>query len=191
MTYRELPAGRDTLKFTGEFLHKTDTDTGERLRWAELQLWRLLGTEGADAGRIMWLLYTIGHSLVYHEAGGCTKGVLVAARDFPAKAAEHLEDLEPCADCRPGDWRAASPDDQFDLEILWYDHTLCRTPEEVLRALSRCRNCRDKPHEGIICHRCGCVSYSEVLSSPGARLIERVKELDPAIAKAAARELRF
>lgn len=210
MKHYELPAGEETLDFWGRFIYKVDTESGERSRWAELRLYKIIDTnedhgafldpddEDFDMyGKELWLLYTIGHTLVYHELGStCNRGIVVAAGDFPERA-EDPEQLEPCEYCHPSDWTLAHAEDQYELEITWYSYTPCQTADKVIRSLyrePRCRNCRDKPHEGVRCHRCGCGSYIEAprtLSIPGRRLIEQVKRLDPEIAVAAARKVKF
>ena len=206
MRYCELPAGEEGLEFWGRFLDKVDTDSGDRLRWAELRLYKYLDTnpEHDDSwdlddgfrgtyGQEIWLLYTVGHSLVYHAAdSSCNRGVRSKVSEFPAANADH-EDLEPCEQCSPADWETVNPDEEFRLEITWYSYTPCATGEAVVRSLYRppsCKNCRDKPHEGVRCRSCGCTSYAEaprMLSIPGRRLIEQVRKIDPDIARSASR----
>jgi hypothetical protein len=185
----ELPAGEETLIFHGRFLDGVDTDSDDRFRWAELRLYKIVTATGDQA----WLLYTIGHSLVYHAANGCSKGVKVRVGDFGSfRTEDEMDDLEPCAECNPRDWRVADEADVYRLEITWYSYTVCPTADKVLESLyreRRCANCRQrcKPHDGEACWKCGCGEYSpapRTLSVPGRRLIEQVKAKDPEIAKA-------
>lgn len=193
MRHHELPAGEETLEFQGRLIHSVDNDRGDRPRWAELRLYKIW--DSAE-GKEIWLIYTIGHTLVYHEADGpCNRGITVPAGDFPDRA-EDPDSLEPCEVCEPEDWRQADGSQLFDLEVTWYSYTPCPTAEKVLDALRReprCAGCRHKPHADYRC-RCGCDDFAEApraLSVPGARLIEQAKHLDPEIAKAAARKVRF
>lgn len=199
MKHYELPAGEETLDFYGRLLYALDNDRGDRPRWAELRLYKILRTsdeeEDATPGE-MWLLYTIGHTLVYHSYNSeCNKGIAVTAREIPERA-EDADNLEPCVICNPSDWTEADPDDLYELEVTWYTYTPCVTAEKVLDALRReprCKNCTHKPHETYICW-CKCKEYAEgprTLSVPGRRLIEQVKHLDRDIAQAAARRIRF
>jgi hypothetical protein len=204
MRHYRLPAGEETLDFTGRLIDKTDTDSGDRLRWAELQLYKILDTNPEHdgncpdeenrnmLGKELWLLYTIGHTLVYHAADGCKKGVRMPARDFPSRA-ENVNELEPCEECNPGDWQGS--EEEFRLEITWYSYTPCQSAERVIESLyrePRCSSCRHKPHEGYC--RCGCERYREAprsLSNPGRQLIEQVRQVDPEIARAAAKVRKF
>lgn len=186
----ELPAGDETIEFTGKLLGSVDNDGGDRPRWAELQLYKVLGSTGE-----MWLLYTIGHTLVYHAPGGCNRGIPVAAGDIPERA-EDPESLEPCVICRPGNWEEADPGEVFDLEVTWYTYTPCATARKVMDALRRdprCQDCQHKHHPAYACS-CGCEHYVQeraALSMPGRRLIEAVKAADPEIARAAERRVRL
>lgn len=187
----KLPAGKEKLEFWGRFLDKSDTDSGERLRWAELRLYKIIGTEKGDGWGVQsWLLYTIGHSLVYHTLdSACNRGIRARVRDFPGKN-EDWADLEPCPGCSPPGLPGINDgDDEFELEITWYSYARCQDPGDVIRALSRCETCRHKPHESRC--RCGCEDRSEVLSAPGRRLIEQVRDLDPEIHKATEAVRRF
>lgn len=205
MRHYQLPAEGETLDFTGRFIDKVDTDSGDRLRWAELQLYKILDTNPDHDddcpdpenrgmyGRELWLLYTIGHTMVYHAADGrCKGGIRTAARDFAAKA-EKASDLEPCEDCSPGEWRD-DPDAEYRLEVPWYSYTACQTADKVIRSLYRkpkCESCWHKPHDACWC---GCREYKEAprtLSVPGFQLLTQVKEKDPEIARAAAKVKRL
>ena len=193
MRHYELPAGEETLDFWGKLLATVDNDRGDRPRWAELRLYKILDT--AEAQEI-WLIYTIGHTLVYHqENSSCNRGIPLPAADFRTRA-EDPENMESCEACQPLSWQDASPDASFELEVTWYSYTPCRSADKVLDALRReprCKNCRHKPHEGYRC-QCECRDYAEAprpLSVPGARLIEQVKSADPEIARAAARRVKF
>lgn len=192
MRHFELPAGEETLDFHGRLLGSVDNDRGDRPRWAELRLYKILSSGGEE----MWLLYTVGHTMIYHAAGAeCNKGIAVRAGDFPQRA-EDPDGLEPCTTCAPPDWQDADGEELFELEVTWYTYTPCPTADKVLDALRReprCKHCAHKPHEGYRCG-CACESYEEAprtLSVPGRRLVEHVKHRDPEIAKAAARRVKF
>jgi hypothetical protein len=204
MDYHELPADSEKLEFWGRFIDKTDTDDGENDRWAELQYWFILDTDPSHDGSLpeddpdrgmfgkqLRLVYTIGHSLVWHRyPGGCNKGVKVLGREFPASTTEDPDSLMPCERCHPGDWEE-SPDTEFRLEKPWYSYSACRTPQEAITALSRCANCRDKPHEGVRCYRCGCTRYTGVLTTPGRTLVTQLAKVDPELAQAASKARKF
>lgn len=197
MRHHELPAREETLDFTGKLICAEDNDQGDRPRWAELRLYKILITGEDDDlfGEQAWLLYTIGHTLVYHAADGCNRGVALPAGEFAATA-EDPQALEPCVRCRPEDWETLPPETPLRLEVTWYTYTRCETPDEVYSSLCRepqCRNCQDKPHKTYQCS-CGCESYEpapRVLSVPGRRLWEQARRLDSDIGKTAARKVRF
>lgn len=197
MRHYELPTREETLDFTGKLIHAEDNDQGDRPRWAELRLYRILNTDpdGELFGEQTWLLYTIGHTMVYHAEHGCNRGILVPAGDFP-ETAEDPEGLEPCVRCRPPRWDDVPSGTSLRLEVTWYTWTACETPDMVYSSLCRepqCKNCLDKPHKTYACS-CGCEEYEQaprVLSVPGRRLWEQARRLDPDIAKAAARKVRF
>jgi hypothetical protein len=191
MKHWELPTEEGTLDFTGRLIHAVDNDRGDRPRWAELRLYKILSDEGSE----MWLLYTIGHTMVYHrENSECNRGIAVRAAEFWSRA-EDPEGLEPCVRCAPPDWRL-DQEAVFDLEVTWYTYTPCATAEKVIEALRKppsCARCGHKPHETYACW-CRCEDYAEglrPLSAPGKRLIEQVRLLDPEIAKASARRVRL
>ena len=209
MMHYELPTGDYPLEFWGRFIHEVDTDNGERVRWAHLLLFRIIDTnpehnsslkeedEDRDMyGKEMYLLYTIGHTLVYHrEDAPCRGGVRVKVSEFGRKSAdfpreEDDPDLEPCDVCSPRDYHLSGPDDFFRLEITWYKYYPCQTADKLIRSLyrdPRCVNCRHKPHEGRKCHDCRCTNYQEtppVLSTPGRQLLDEVRDAEPEIARA-------
>lgn len=209
MKHYELPAGDQTLDFTGRLIKSIDNDRGDRPRWAELRLYKIIDTNPDHDetcpdpewqgmyGRELWLLYTIGHTLVYHRAGAeCNKGIAVKAGDFPDRA-EDPDAMEACDACQPADWESVAPDQEFELEVTWYSYTPCVTAEKVLEALRRdprCNQCNHKPHGGWRCKDCGCSDYTEgprMMSVPGRRLIEHVRHLDADIARAVDRKVRF
>jgi|SRR5882724_3071261 len=208
MKYLELPTGDNPLVFWGKFLHEVDTDDGNRNRWAHLQLYKIIDTDpshddslpGEDEnrgmyGKQMYLLYTIGHTLVYHDKdSSCRGGVKMRVSEFARKSADFPRsgddsDLEPCEKCSPPDYRQASPDDLFRLEITWYSYTPCQSASKLIVSLyrdPRCAVCRHKPH-GHKCWTCGCATYREaprMLSVPGRELLEGVRDTSPDIAAA-------
>ena len=213
-----LPVEEGTIELQyGKFIDSVDNDRGERPRWAEIRLYKYVDADpGHDEslpeddedyamfGKQRYLIYTIGHTVIYHEHGSeCNKGVPVRAGDFPLLGtdrapvrSEHPEDLDPCEVCEPGDWRAASEDTLFELEVTWYKFFKCKTGDDVLMALRKdpkCRHCWHKPHESRTCW-CRCDMYEEgprPLSVPGRRLVEQVRRKDPEIARAAAKKMRL
>lgn len=206
MTEHELRATEETLHFWGYLIDQVDNDSGNRVRWAQLCLYKLLDSnedhqavlpftewlvafpdEDPDDyglfGQEMWLLYTIGHSLVVHERDTSCRHHGV--RSTPAEFRRHnedYEDLEACAACHPD-----MTGDVFELETTWYSWTRCQTPEKVLLSLRKeasCRHCTHKPHRDRGCW-CRCPEYAEgsrPLSVPGERLLRQVSGLDPEIA---------
>jgi hypothetical protein len=207
MTFHDLPAGEYRLQFWGRFLDEVDTDNGKRPRWAQLSLYRIIddNPEHVDSwefddgnrgmyGREMWLLYTTGHTLLYHDID-CHQGVKVTKRDILGLGEDSVlniedpDDLEPAEDCRPRDWHLAELDDEFRLETTWHSDVPCQTPAKVREALSKCGNCHDKPHQGA-CYKCGCANYRGVLTSPGSKLWDQVCKLDPDLAGEAATRVR-
>ena len=207
MKYHELPTGDNPLVFWGKFLHEVDTDDGNRSRWAHLQLYKIIDTDPSHDsllkredenhdmyGKQMWLLYTIGHTLVYHDKdSSCRGGVRMRVSEFARKSAdfplsEDDPELEPCEKCSPSDYRHASPGDFFRLEITWYSYTPCQSATKLIQSLyrdPRCAVCRHKPHSK--CWTCGCTTYKEAprtLSVPGRELLEGVRDTEPDIAAA-------
>lgn len=195
--YRKLPVkdgGITVLEFHGELAGEVDNDSGDRLRWAHLQLWRVIDTDtGHDNslpegnpwrgryGQPVWLLYTIGHSLVVHDGGNeCNRGIRVKAADFPRHNADH-QDLVPCPECEPSPWEG-NPEGMYMVETTWYTDIMCPDWDAVLTALSKCANCGDRAHPSRAC-RCGCRSFTRGgLTSPGQRLVEQVTATDPQVA---------
>ena len=192
ITAFELPTNDAPISFEGWFIGSLDNGGGERLRWAELHLYRWLPEAGGEAG---FILYTIGHTLVYHYFNGeCGKGEAYPVSDFPEQYAlgriEDPDELEPCDKCRPDDWRTAPPEQEFEVEVTWYKWTACKNAEELLlagRKEARCRNCLCRPHENRTCSTCTCTDYAESprpLSIPMQRLLAKVRGTDPDIARA-------
>jgi hypothetical protein len=208
MTWHTLPADGHPVKFFGKLLSETDTDDRERLRWAELRLYRIIDTnaghddslEDGDEnkrmyGQPMWLLYTVGHSLVYHKLGTCQGGIMLRVADFRARA-EFPDELEPCPRCKPAqDWEALDPQEKLRLEVRWYSYTPCQSAGKVIESLWRdpqCLTCQDRAHQNRTCSQCGCRNYREAprqLSVPGHQLIEQVRLIDAEIDLAAGQEV--
>ena len=190
------------LEFWGTFLGKVHTDNGDRVRWAELRLYKILDSnpEHDDSwspddgnrgmfGKQLWLLYTIGHTLVYHDLDApCNRGVRSRVADFPSLNAD-WEELEPCAGCNPPEMETVPAGEEFRVEVTWYSYVPCLTVPKVIESLSKCAECQHKPHSGN-CYRCGCGNYRGVLTSPGSKLFEIVKKADPDIAREAAGRVR-
>jgi hypothetical protein len=203
----ELPIeDGNVLDIVGRRIDGVDNDSGNRLRWAQLQLFKCLDRNPShdstlpekDAnrgmyGREIYLLYTTGHSVVVHDSKGkCRTGTRLPASRFP-KENEDFRDLEPCPECNPDlsglpldgeevDWEGGSL--VFNLEVTWYSHTLCQDAGLVIDALRKCRHCSHRSHRAWTC-ACGCDEYMEgPLTSPGRKLVEQCVTLDPGIAAA-------
>lgn len=197
----ELPAGECDLILENPLLvTEVDNDRGDRPRWAQIQLW----SYDTPAGR-QYLIYTIGHSVIYHVHGprGCGNGIPVTAAEFPTLGtpaapipAEPAADLDPCEDCQPPPWQDAPPSTLFNVEYTWYRHRKCADGDEVIDGLRRdpkCRNCWHRHKTGRPCW-CRCDQYEEsprTLSIPGRQLVEQARRADPEIARAARRKLRL
>ena len=190
----ELPTNDVPIVFDGYFISDLDNNDGDRLRWAVLSLYRWYQK---DTGNLGYILYTTGHSVVYHELGGrCGYGEPHSVSEFPALHAagriENPADLEPCETCRPidpDDWSLVPPDQEFEVEITWYKWSACRDVEELLlagRREARCRNCLCRPHRDQ-CRVCNCANYVEgprPLSGPMQRLLGKAKYRDADISYA-------
>lgn len=189
-----LPTNDSPITFDGHFKADLDNGGGDRPRWAVLYLYDWLQQDG----KLGYILYTIGHSLIYHVNNGeCGKGETHFAREFEALHAEgrieHPEDLEPCERCRPDDW-FADLDAEFEVEVTWYKWAACENADKLLlagRKEATCKNCRlgcsslSKPHRSK-CTGCSCEEYEEAfrpLSIPMQRLLAKVRG-DPDIAAA-------
>jgi hypothetical protein len=201
MTSLRLPTGGPPLDTHGRLVDYEDNDSGSRPRWAVLHLYEIFDTnpEHNDSlpdgdpfrgmyGKTMYLIYTVGHSVIYHSADTpCNTGVRVAVKDIETESQEHPDDLEPCPRCQPGNWRDMAPGDQIQLETTWFKWKACRTPEDVVTGLltdPKCATCHHKPHEGRQCD-CGCTDYvpaPQALSVPGAKLLEKARRHDKNIA---------
>jgi hypothetical protein len=212
MKFYELPTGDYPLEFWGRFIHEEDTyevtSSRESRRWAHLLLFAAVDTNPAHNldlppededygmyGKELYLLYTIGHSLVYHDQdSACRGGARVKVADFAKKNvdvpfSEDDPDLEPCEVCEPADYHLAPPDEIYKLEITWYSYTPCQSADKLIRSLyrdPRCERCRHKPHEQRRCY-CKCATYKEAprtLSTPGRNLLEGARDQEPEIARA-------
>jgi hypothetical protein len=198
----EITTSEGTLTFHGKHLGTVDNERDGRPRWAELELYKYMSTDPDEViesrvlgnvktfGRQMYLLHTMGHSVLYHKKNGCNKGVLVPVGDF-AKRAEFPEYLEPCPECRPPDWSTMDNETVMELEVIRHLIYKCATAVDLLAELRRpgkksCPGCGGV--RGGQCVRCrgkGWVPGPPTLSAPGARLVEMVKFRDEDIRKAA------
>lgn len=220
-----------TIELHGRKLGVVDNERRGRPRWAEIELYRYIDTDishvvnvkGADGetlidpdtnepvineeattyGKVIYLLHTMGHSVVYHRHDGdCNRGIAVPVDEFEDRA-EFPEDLEPCEDCSPIDWRDVPAETIYDLEVLRHLIYPCKNPEAVLERLRRpskvtcpqCHGDRSYPQSTrAVCQKChgrGYVSGAQQLSAPGMRLVEMVKWKDDAIRQAAQRTVRL
>lgn len=185
----ELPTNDIPIDFDGWFIDSLDNGGKDRIRWAVLELYRW---QPKDGGPLGYILYTIGHSLVYHDQESeCGKGVRTTVGSLAAVTDEDARDLEPCPDCSPPLLEDLGADDEIEMEETWYKWSQARNADELLLALrkeARCRNCFHRPHDGHLCGTCrSCTDYSEAprpLSIPGQRLLAQVKSREPEIARA-------
>jgi hypothetical protein len=158
-------------------------------------------------GTQVWLIHTMGHSVLYHENNSeCNKGVEFPVGEFPERSEFRVEELEPCEKCQPPDldftrasdggivWGDRTPAGMLlDLEMLWHTVVPCPVPESVLAGLRRpvktpCVTCggEGKTLAGV-CGACkgkGLILGALTLTSPGKRLLQKVKFKDPAIRRA-------
>lgn len=182
-----------TLEFHGKLLGVVDNERRGRPRWAEIELYKYVDTDESHIsanpelntyGKQLYLLHTMGHSVVYHAVDGdCNKGILVPVEDFGNRA-EFPGDLEPCEDCNPDPWYDATPGTMFELEVLRHLIYKCRTAEDVMVRLRR-------PPRRIGTRDVHFTAEPAVLSSPGQRLVELVKYKDDDIRRAASRTVRL
>lgn len=183
----ELPTRDLPIDFDGWLVDELDNGGGSRPRWAVLQLYRW---QPRDGGPLGYILYTIGHSVVYHEPdSACGRGVITTVGNILDVTPESYEDLMPCPDCRPQDLADLDDDDEVEMEQIWYKWQKCATDDELLLALRkepRC-TCFHRPHAGHHCTQCECETYEEAprpISSPGARLLALVRPQLPSLIKA-------
>jgi hypothetical protein len=193
-----LPAGMQQLRllvkqgslhFTGVKLAEEDNDTGDRLRWAQLILFKGFGTNAENPetyGREYYLLYAVGHSLVVHALDGCRgTAAMVSKFSDPDGSAfnEDFKDLEACPDCDPDFTLDSPPDARFKVEVTRYSHTQHPSATALADALRKCRNCGHRPHDQRPACGCGCKHYVKGdLSQIGQRLLDKARDKDPAIA---------
>jgi hypothetical protein len=145
----------------------------------------------------MFLLHTLGHSVVYHSTDGdCNRGIKVPVEEFAARAEFPEDELEPCTRCYPPLLGDVEPGTRLELEILRHTVTKCRDADAVVERLKRpsketCWQCHGKrvfpPYTRQLCGECsgrGYINGDPVLSAPGQRLLELVKNKDTDIARA-------
>lgn len=193
----ELPTNDVPIDFDGWFVDSLDNGGGDRLRWAVLELY---GWQPRDGGASGYILYTIGHSVVYHDEGSeCGRGVLIPVGAVSEVTDEDLDILVPCPECDPPEMRDLQDDDLVEMEKTWYKWTQCQgtaqttAADELLLALRKepkCRTCFHRPHEARRCTAilsCRCEQYREAprpISAPGMRLLAQVKGRLPDVAQA-------
>lgn len=213
-------AGTPPTEICGKLLGNVDNDRLSRPRWAELELFRYIDTNpGHDTyGHELYLLHTMGHSLVYHRLDcDSNRGIEAPAGKFP-EIAEFPDDLEPCADeyvkgrqvpgCYPPDWRKVPPATKLRVEVIRHVTIKCRNADAVIERLSRpskttCDICNGSRKIASVvgqemvtaqCWKCdgqGWMPGPPALTAPGGRLIETVKYEDDAIREAAGRKVRL
>jgi hypothetical protein len=199
-------------EFYGRLLGVVDNERHGRPRWAEIELYRYVDTDPAHIsdnpdlntyGGQMYLLHTMGHSVLYHRhEGDCNKGIAIAAEDFPNRA-EFPRDLEPCEECEPDNWKAGPATTIFDLEVIRHTIKKFRNAEAVLDGLRRrykivCDQCNGAgsfpPFTRQLCDRCHGrreIEGPPLLTAPGIRLVEQVKWKDREIREAIQKPVRL
>lgn len=167
---RIIIPGMPPTEIQGKLLGNIDNDRRGRPRWAELELYRYIDTNSAHISdrpelstyaHELYLLHTMGHSVVYHRLEcDSNRGVEAAAAEF-AEIAEFPDDLEPCANeyvkgrlipgCYPppmsydgasGSYRLADGSEvpgtaRFRVEVIRHVTYKCRDADAVLERLSR------------------------------------------------------
>lgn len=225
MQWIEVPTNETTFELYGRFIDAVDNERRGRPRWAHIELYEFLDTDETHNernpkpelrtyGQVIYLIHTMGHSVVYHEFDSdCNKGVEVEVQYFPERAEFPLDELEPCEKCVPPpldyirrddgeiEWGGATPPGtKFDLEVLRHTPIFCPTAEDVLDGLRRhikipCGICGGLGKvTGMPCEACdgrGFTNGPKTLTSPGARLVEKVKFKDPRIRKAVEKKKRL
>lgn len=105
-------------EFTGVHVAAASTETPDYPRWTTMDLYRT--TDGR------YILYTVGHSVVYHRIDSpCNSGTYTAAAELPG-------DAEPCPKCAP----APHPDAPVNLENPLIKLVTCASADEVRTALT-------------------------------------------------------
>ncbi len=204
-----IPTGMKKIKiqttppheFYGKLLGVVDNDRHDRPRWAEIEWFSYIDTDPAHVsenpdlntyGKKLYLLHTMGHSVIYHLPGSsCNKGVAVAVEDFPNRAEFPVYDLEPCEDCQPPDLSDVTDSEELNLEVLRhlvYKNLNPRQAIDRLRKRVTCPLCGGRRHaeDGRRCDECDGKGWIlGPLTAPGARLLEIVKWRDSDILDAA------
>jgi hypothetical protein len=112
-------------EFDGIVIAAISTEDPEQSRWVTMDLFRT--TDGR------YVYYRVGHSLVYHDAGGytgaCRSGV-------PTEPGELPSDAEPCQKCRP----PLEPTVTVRLEEPLRAIFVCDDVPSVIQALVKVRN---------------------------------------------------
>lgn len=182
MKWVELPTARKNITLFGRIIAHVHNDTGDRLRWADLSLYRARGEDETDPETFekpYLLLYMVGHSLAVHAVDGCDRGVLLVPADFASKNAD-APFLEPCPECNPG-WPAKAGV-TYRMEVTRYSHSKFLTATALFEDLRRCGECAHRPHRGWRC-ACQCKSYVPGgLSQLGRRLVEDAASRDGEVA---------
>ena len=187
----ELPTLDIPIDFDGWLVGRLDNGGGDRLRWAVLELYRW---QPRDGGSLGYILYTIGHSVVYHTLdSGCGRGVVTEVGSIEDVTPEPYDELTACPDCEPPDLDEMELAEQVEMEKVWYKWQKCADAEELLLALrkeARCQHCFHRPHQERRCSQlaaCHCEKYEEAprpISSPGVRLLAQVKGQLPDVMEA-------
>lgn len=118
-THMKLSDAFKSREFDGWLLAFATTESPDFPRWTTMDLYE---TTDGD-----FVVYTVGHSVVYHDPGGsCNSGVLTEVADLP-------EDAEPCPKCRP----PRDPQNSVNLEAPLRQLHECDTPAAVRKAVCR------------------------------------------------------
>lgn len=130
----EVEDGARILRFPGRELGFSSSKRPGVDRWIEFTLYQTIPAEGSTEPS-KYVLSRIGVSNVYHHPS-CETARRAGLREFPKSRLTEVElrEIAPCPRCRP------DQDLAFPLVCLEEDKAwarIFRTPEEVLRALTK------------------------------------------------------
>lgn len=124
MTQYKVKDGVRTYKFSGSMLSKSSSETPEKDRWVEFELYK---TEDKE----VYIVSRVGHSRIYHNED-CD---VVSRNRLNAVDPLELNDKKytPCNLCNPTfmDMRGVYP------EVPRYHAQVCDTPEQVISHLKK------------------------------------------------------
>lgn len=155
-----IPTATHPVEFFGHLISFVSTERDRSLRWTELSLYRTTSPQPE------WVAVSSGKSVVYHAQGSsCNAGIETAAASMDL-------DLDPCWRCNPGPYQDEEgnglQDKVFEVEIDFPKHRVCRSVEEIEKALMENGDKRARKGE---------------LSQPAQRLLAIAKLRDADIAR--------